>query len=57
MELVLIYTKKEGAEWARRFVRFQACGNNEYSHVYSLALFKLSHSKETTYNALPVRMD
>lgn len=57
MELVLIYTKKEGAECARRFVWLQAWGKNEYPHVYSVVLFKLSDSKGTTYNALPVRMD
>jgi hypothetical protein len=57
MELVLIYTKKEGAECARRFVRLQAWGKNEYPNVYSVVLFKLSDSKETNYNALPVRMD
>lgn len=39
MELVLIYTKKEGAECARRFVRLQAWGKYEYPRVYSLAFF------------------
>jgi hypothetical protein len=40
-----------------RFVRLQAWGKNEHLRVYLLVLFKLSYSKETTYNALPVRMD
>lgn len=33
MELVLIYTKKEGVECSRRFVRLQACSKNEH-HMY-----------------------
>jgi hypothetical protein len=57
MELVHIYTKNEGVECAGRFVRLQVWGKNEYPHVHSLVLFKLSDSKETNYNALPVRMN
>jgi hypothetical protein len=56
-ELVLIYTKKEEAECARRFVQLQAWGKNEYPLVNSIVLFKLSDSKKTTYNALPVRIN
>ena len=52
MELVLIYTKNEGAECTRRFVRLQAWGKNEYPNVYSVVLFKLSDSKNSCQDGL-----
>jgi len=48
MELVLIYTKNEGRSAQGPLCDFKPWGKNEYPHVYSAVLFKLSDSKETT---------